>query len=77
MGIRNFMKQSSDIHKKGEDWFEPVLNIHKSISFTNPIFYLSLFNSVAKKLLLEKYLEGGVCPSPLPFQVTPMIVRKL
>jgi hypothetical protein len=34
--------------KRGEDWFEPTLYTHITLSpKTSPIFYLPIFNSVA------------------------------
>jgi hypothetical protein len=57
--------------KEVEDCFEPVLNIHTSLSstLTPPKFFLLLFNSVAKNnySYVEKYWRS-VCPFLLPLQ---------
>jgi hypothetical protein len=53
--------------KREEDWFQPVLNIHTSLSPTNTqVLYFPIFNAVSKKLFsLRKMLEGHL-PSPFP-----------
>jgi hypothetical protein len=54
----------------GEDWFEPVLNIHTPpLPHTHlKFFYPPLFNSAdPKKFLSGKNIEGGIpalAPSP-------------
>ena len=57
--------------RRGEDSFEPVLNILTPLSPTlTPFFYLPLFNSVAPKIFLGKILEGhSLFLAPYP-QVT-------
>jgi hypothetical protein len=46
-----FTKMSSEI--EGEDWFEPLLNVHTPLSPHShpppPVLYLPILNSVAKK----------------------------
>jgi hypothetical protein len=68
------VKESS--WKEGEDWIEPVLNIHTPFSPTlNPSsLFVSLQLSSQKEIsYAEKILEGGGIFTPPP-QVTPVFI---
>lgn len=62
--------ESSQQVKEGEDWFEPVLNVHALLypqSHRNAFFKLNLFKSVAKKFFLCcKNTEQAFAPPPPP-----------
>jgi hypothetical protein len=63
-GVKLTMLITSQVNasskKEGEDWFETVLNIHTPpLLPITPIFYLPLFNSVAKKFVRKKTYWGG------------------
>jgi hypothetical protein len=69
MGIRGFNLRRSQFRKMGKIGLnQPLIYIH-SFPHSHPIFYLFLFNSVAKKLFLGIKNIGGAFA---PLQFTPM-----
>ena len=67
MGIRNFNLWRNEVTKRGEVCFEPVLNIHTTLSPTHPIFlFAPLSTAYLKKLLLTTKMLQGHCHSLLP-----------
>jgi hypothetical protein len=71
MGTRNFNFEGVKL-ERGEDWFEPVLNIHTPFSPTlNPFLFAPLQLRSQKKLFLGRENTGRACAPP-PGQVMPV-----
>jgi hypothetical protein len=68
--LETLIYEGVKLEKVGEDWFEPVINIHTPLftTFTQLSYMPSLqISSPQKKVLKEKHIEGrALTPLPLP-----------